>query len=72
MSEIHNPMCDGSHCRSDAGEVRRYSLGAGGNLILCHACWAAENRYRYERGRETRAPENWPQENWYEAEVYKP
>ena len=72
MSEIHNPMCDGSHCRSDAGEVRLYPLGAGGNLILCHACWATENRYRYERGRETRAPENWPQENWYEAKVYEP
>jgi hypothetical protein len=63
-------MCDGSHCREATGEVRVYPLGGGGNLILCHACWAHENRYRYNRGKETKAPENWPQVNWATAVTY--
>lgn len=65
-----NPNCDGAHCREALGEVRVYPLGASGNLILCLACWAAENRYRYERGRETGRPEDWPQVNWWRAEIY--
>lgn len=67
----HNPNCDGSHCRCATGEVRLYPLGGGANLILCLACWAHENRYRYERGKETRNMETWPQLNWFEAEVYQ-
>ena len=67
---MHNPNCDGGHCREAQGEVRLYPLSGGANLILCHACWAHENRYRYERGRETGAPENWPQLNWNSAKVY--
>lgn len=71
----HNPYCDGGHCRSEHGEVRVYPLtprsaDGGSNLILCMACFAYENRYRYERGRETGAPELWPQENWNASEVY--
>ena len=69
---IHNPNCDGSHCHGQHGEVRVYPLGAGGNLILCHTCWAHENRYRYERGRETGHPENFPQINWDNGERYPP
>jgi hypothetical protein len=65
-----NPNCSGNHCRSTTGEVRVYPLGGGGNLILCIACWAHENRYRFERGRETREPANWPQVDWATAEVY--
>jgi hypothetical protein len=68
--KVHNNNCDGSHCREATGQVRLYPLGGGGNLILCHACWAHENRYRYERGREMKAPENFPQQNWEAAEVY--
>ena len=67
----HNPMCDGGHCRSEDGEVRVYPLGAGGNLILCHACFAHENRFNYERGRETGRPKDWPQIDWSKAEVYE-
>lgn len=71
VSEIHNPKCDGDHCRDNTGIVKVYPLGAGGNLILCHSCWAHENRYRFERGRETGEPQNWPQRDWYNnAEVY--
>jgi|SRR3954465_11458005 hypothetical protein len=48
MSDV-NPSCDGSHCVDSKGEVRIYSLGAGGNLHLCRACWAHENWYRKGR-----------------------
>ena len=67
---MHNDYCCGSHCRSETGEVRVYPLGGGANLILCHACWAHENRYRYERGKEMGRPEDWPQEDWNKAEKY--
>lgn len=62
--------CDGSGPHSGPDQVRVFPLGGGGNLILCLACWARENRYRYERGRETGAPENWPQENFHSAKIY--
>lgn len=70
MTTTHNPNCDGSHCKSETGEVRVYPLGGGANAILCLACWAYENRYRYERGQETGRPNDWPQVNWNTAEVY--
>ena len=44
-----NVNCCGGECRQPHGEVRMYPLGGGGNLILCQACWAHENRYRFER-----------------------
>ena len=66
----HNPYCDGSNCRTSGGEVRVYPLGGGGNLILCAACFNAENRYRRERGRETGEPSNWPEVSWETAEHY--
>jgi len=65
-----NDNCDGSHCTATGGEVRVYPIGGGGNLILCRSCAAHENRYRYERGRDTGQPANFPQVNWYECEVY--
>lgn len=70
-----NPNCDGGHCREATGEVRVYPLGAGGNLILCSACFANENRYRMSRQRgywadDKRAEANWPMVDWSDAEVY--
>jgi len=50
MSEL-NGMCDGSHCRSAASEVRVLPLGGGANLILCRACHAHELAWRRERNR---------------------
>ena len=61
--------CDGSGPHGGS-EVRVYPLGSGGNLILCHRCWAHENRYRYMRGVEHKRPEDWPQVDWAKAEVY--
>lgn len=63
-----NWNCDGSHCTEPDGVVRRYPLGGGANLFLCMVCASHENRYRYERGRETKRPEDWPQVNWFECE----
>jgi hypothetical protein len=65
-----NVNCCGDHCTNPQGEVRVYPLGGGGNLILCHSCWANENRYRYNRGVETKNPGNWPQLDWAKAETY--
>jgi hypothetical protein len=59
---LHNPNCDGGHCTTAIGEVRVYPLGGGGNLILCHSCWAHENRYRFAK--------HWPQLNWHTAKQY--
>lgn len=64
-----NPNCSGGHCHTERGEVRVYPLGGGGNLILCHACWAHENRYRHEN-RHRFAEGAWPQHDWNQAEVY--
>ena len=62
--------CDGSGPHGYQAETRTYPLGGGGNLILCLACAARENRYRYERGRETGAPDNWPQVDYQQCDVY--
>lgn len=66
----HNPNCDGSHCHTAQGEVRRYPLGGGANLILCSACFAHENGYRRGRAVETRDPSAWPQVPWDSATAY--
>lgn len=66
----HNPKCDSDNCRSEIGEVRLYPMGGEGNAILCHACWAHENIFRFNRGNETGEPQNWPQHNWHAAEMY--
>ena len=61
-----NYNCDGAYCTDPKGEVRKYKLGGGANLILCKACWNHENRWRCERY----DPENWPQIDWDRAEIY--
>jgi len=71
MSTKHkNWNCDGDHCTDPNGEVRVFPLGAGGNLILCAACFRHENAYRRQRATETRRPEDFPQHVWAECEVY--
>jgi hypothetical protein len=68
MSEL-NPNCDGGRCRERNAETRWYKLGGGARLGLCLACWAHENRYRFNRGKETGRPADWPQLDWNCAEV---
>ena len=65
-----NWNCDKTKCTEGHGEVRVYPLGSGGNLILCHACWAHENRSRHLKGVHYGRPEEWPQLDWAKAEVY--
>ena len=70
-----NPNCDGDHCQSNTGEVRLYALGdkpLHGNMILCLACWAYENQWRFKRGMETKHPDNWPLHDWDDAKPYAP
>jgi hypothetical protein len=67
MQTIWN--CDGGHCADPRGPVRVYPLGGGGNLILCHSCWAHENRYRHLRAVETKNPDAWPQHDWAKGEL---
>jgi hypothetical protein len=46
---MKNARCDGSHCKSNWGQVRKYPLfGENGNLHLCYNCWQEENKYRYQ------------------------
>jgi hypothetical protein len=70
MPTTKNWNCDGNQCREPNGETRVYPLGGGANLILCQACFAHENRYRFRRGIEAKRPEDYPQVNWYEARRY--
>jgi hypothetical protein len=69
-----NSNCDSQGSSGDCtpGTVRRYPLGGNAGLILCLHHWAQENKYRFNRGRETGRPEDWPQEDWAQGEVYQP
>jgi hypothetical protein len=65
MPEIHNPNCDGGHCKAAAGQVRRLPHGADphhGASILCRDCYEHEAAYRRERG--------WDTPPWESLEVY--
>lgn len=42
---LGNPNCDGAHCTSSNGEVRKLPTG-NGNVILCKACFAHEIQFR--------------------------
>jgi len=63
-----NPNCCGAHCVQEHGEVRVYPIGAGGNLILCRACWNFENAYNAHRNQND--PGNWFEHDWQTAERY--
>jgi hypothetical protein len=66
---VKNWMCDGAHCREANGQIRIYPLGGGANMYYCQACFAHENRYRHERGVDSKRPELWPQVSWADSEV---
>jgi hypothetical protein len=46
---MHNPNCDGDHCRKEIGEVRLLPIGGDGNIIVCQSCYAHEMKYRRNR-----------------------
>lgn len=79
-----NSNCDGDRCRLGADRtVKVYPLGAGGNLILCSACFAHENSARFERRQEycraqpgnptdsSEAQTRWPHVAWRSAKTYE-
>ena len=61
--------CDGAGPHS-GDLVKRYPTGEGGAAILCLSCWARENKFNYNRGKETGEPNNWPQYDWNEYKAY--
>ena len=65
-----NPNCNDYHCNTNDGVVKLYPIGGGENLILCHTCWANNNRQNYIRGIETNQPQNFPQHDWYDTPTY--
>jgi hypothetical protein len=70
--QVHSRYCEGDHCCEPNGEVRVYPLLFAARVILCHACWERENRYRYGRGKELGCPEHWLTRDWEAAQRYKP
>jgi hypothetical protein len=65
-----NPNCDGARCTWSVGEVRVLPLGAGGNLILCHTCFAHEIRFRKERNKELSADARFDLPTWESLKIY--
>jgi hypothetical protein len=73
MREVHNPNCDGSHCRSETGEVRVLPTSRdphGGNIILCRSCLAHEVQWRKERNKDLAEEARFPLPSWESLEVY--
>lgn len=69
--------CDGAGPHYP-GEIRKYPIGGGANLLLCMLCWADENKYRFERatvdphtGLKRLHPmwDEYPQHKWYDGEL---
>jgi len=67
---MHNCDCDGSHCQKPDGEVRLLPTGGSSNLILCHACYLHEIRYRKERNRDLGLTFQFSLPRWEDLEVY--
>lgn len=70
MNNIHNPNCDGAHCRTGTGEVRKLPTGGDSNAILCRDCFRHEDQWRRERNRELEASAQFDIPTWEDLEVY--
>jgi len=68
-----NPNCDGSHCRSKTGEVRKLPTGgsSGSNIIYCRACYEHEMAYRRDRNASVVGIIPYPLPKWEDLEVYE-
>lgn len=68
-----NPDCEGTHCESPTGDVRKVRVGSSphhGNMILCEACHSHEMRYRRDLNRHLDASAQFPLPVWDALEVY--
>lgn len=70
MNPNKNWNCDNDKCTSPTGEVRKLPTGGGGNLILCHACYVHELRFREERNKEL-GRDAFLVPAWVELEAYE-
>ena len=68
---MHNPNCDGAHCRSARGEVRLLPTGGDGNAILCRACFDHELAYRIDRNLELSGENAFRIPTWDSLKVYE-
>jgi hypothetical protein len=66
----HNPNCGGSHCVTNAGEVRLLPTG-GGNAILCADCYAHVMAWRRERNKQLREDAQFDLPPWVTLSVHE-
>ena len=66
-----NNNCDGGHCLSNKGEVRRLPTGGDSAAILCRACFGHELRFRRDRNRDLSEAAKFALPAWNDLEVYK-
>lgn len=67
---IHNNNnCDGSYCVKIKGAVRVLPF-PGGNLILCHACFDHEIKFRKSRNRDLPRGGKLDLPDWEDLEIY--
>lgn len=72
LLNVHNPQCDGGHCRTATGKVRVLPLGGGANLILCRVCFEHEISWRRERNRALGTAAQFALPAWEALDVYDP
>jgi len=68
---MHNPNCDGDHCRSNVGDVRLLPAGGDSNLILCRGCYEHELTWRRSRNRELGTAAQFDLPAWETLTVYE-
>lgn len=67
---MHNPNCDGGHCKKSTGQVRVLPTGGSSNAILCHDCYRNEIAYRIERNRDLSDRNKFDLPNWLSLKIY--
>lgn len=56
IHNIHNPNCDGSHCRSEQGEVRYLPTNESSGVFLCSVCFHHEMAWRKQVNKRVAHP----------------
>jgi hypothetical protein len=67
---MKNPNCEGLHCTSNKGEVRKLPAGSG-NMLLCRSCYDFEIKFRKEQNAEMEGTGTYfDLPLWHDLEVY--